>query len=183
MSLGFWRYLPSLKLTCPLKRDYFNRKHVFQPLIFRGYVGFREGISKSKTCLAGKLLWPRHLTWRITPVSKCLVPPMYKPWSSATLLKGTCISSQIINQTYKSWMIQVQETSVQNITDPHSEVFAHLLRSPITPKGWTFGVPPDKITRWTRPSRRRLLDDCFILETVHPVSSMISIGKVMRGML
>ena len=24
-----------LKLTCPLKRNYFNRKYVFQPLIFR----------------------------------------------------------------------------------------------------------------------------------------------------
>ena len=25
------------KLTCPLKRDYFNRKYIFQPLIFRGH--------------------------------------------------------------------------------------------------------------------------------------------------
>ena len=29
-----------LKLTCPLKRDYFNRKFMFQPSIFRGYVSF-----------------------------------------------------------------------------------------------------------------------------------------------
>ena len=29
------------KLTCPLKRDYLNRKCIFQPLIFRGHVGFR----------------------------------------------------------------------------------------------------------------------------------------------
>ena len=29
------------KLTCPLKRDYFNRKYIFQPLIFRGHVSFR----------------------------------------------------------------------------------------------------------------------------------------------
>jgi len=28
------------KLTCPLKRDYFNRKYIFQPLIFRGHVNF-----------------------------------------------------------------------------------------------------------------------------------------------
>ena len=28
------------KLTCPLKRTYFNRKYIFQPLIFRGHVGF-----------------------------------------------------------------------------------------------------------------------------------------------
>ena len=25
------------KVTCPLKRDYFNRKYIFQPLIFRGH--------------------------------------------------------------------------------------------------------------------------------------------------
>ena len=29
------------KLTCPLKRDYSNRKYIFQPLIFGGYVSFR----------------------------------------------------------------------------------------------------------------------------------------------
>ena len=28
------------KLTCPLKRDYFNRKHIFQPLIFSKHVSF-----------------------------------------------------------------------------------------------------------------------------------------------
>ena len=28
------------KLTCPVKRDYFNRKYSFQPLIFRGHVSF-----------------------------------------------------------------------------------------------------------------------------------------------
>ena len=31
------------KLTCPLKRDYFSREYIFQPLIFMGYVSFREG--------------------------------------------------------------------------------------------------------------------------------------------
>ena len=29
------------KLTCPLKRDYFSREYIFQPLIFRGHVGFQ----------------------------------------------------------------------------------------------------------------------------------------------
>ena len=29
------------KLTCPLKRDYFNRKYIFQPSFFRGYVSFQ----------------------------------------------------------------------------------------------------------------------------------------------
>ena len=28
------------KLTCPLKRDYFSREYIFQPLIFRGHVSF-----------------------------------------------------------------------------------------------------------------------------------------------
>ncbi len=30
-----FRWVHSLKLTCPLKRDYFNRKYIFQPSIFR----------------------------------------------------------------------------------------------------------------------------------------------------
>ena len=32
------------KLTCPPKRDYFNRKYIFQPLIFRGHVSFSGSI-------------------------------------------------------------------------------------------------------------------------------------------
>ena len=32
------------KLTCPLKRDYFSREYIFQPLIFRGHVSFQGGI-------------------------------------------------------------------------------------------------------------------------------------------
>ena len=35
--------IPSLKLTWPLKIGLPNRKVVFQPSIFRGYVSFREG--------------------------------------------------------------------------------------------------------------------------------------------
>ena len=31
------------KLTCPLKRDYFNRKYIFQPSFFKGYVSFHGG--------------------------------------------------------------------------------------------------------------------------------------------
>ena len=30
------------KLTCPQKRDYFSREHIFQPLIFRGHVSFQR---------------------------------------------------------------------------------------------------------------------------------------------
>ena len=33
------------KLTCPLKRDYFSREYIFQPLIFRGHVSFQGSIS------------------------------------------------------------------------------------------------------------------------------------------
>ena len=39
------------KLTCPLKRNYFNRKYIFQPLIFRGYVRFQGG--------TGPLYWKK----------------------------------------------------------------------------------------------------------------------------
>ena len=31
------------KLTCPQKRDFFNRKYIFQPSFFRGYVSFQGG--------------------------------------------------------------------------------------------------------------------------------------------
>ena len=42
----FWlnpRRLHPRKLTCPLKRDYLNRKYIFQPLVFKGYVSFPGG--------------------------------------------------------------------------------------------------------------------------------------------
>ena len=31
------------KLTCPLKRHYFSKEYIFQPLIFRGHVSFQGG--------------------------------------------------------------------------------------------------------------------------------------------
>ena len=34
------------KLTCPLKRNYFSREYIFQPLIFRGHVSFQGSTSK-----------------------------------------------------------------------------------------------------------------------------------------
>ena len=42
------KVLPSGKLTCPLKRDYFNRKYIFQPAFFRGYVSFQGGVKNSR---------------------------------------------------------------------------------------------------------------------------------------
>ena len=44
----FFTQVPSLKLTfSPLKIGLPNRKVVFQPSIFRGYVSFREGTLSS----------------------------------------------------------------------------------------------------------------------------------------
>ena len=37
------------KLTCHLKRDYFNRKYIFQSLIFRGHASFPGSISFNMT--------------------------------------------------------------------------------------------------------------------------------------
>ena len=51
------------KLTCPLKRDCFNRKYIFQPLIFRGHVSFR-----------GSML------------------PFVKPYFEAEGLSGRCVA-------------------------------------------------------------------------------------------
>ena len=39
----FNHHLHPWKLTCPLKRDYFSREYIFQPLIFRGHVSFQGG--------------------------------------------------------------------------------------------------------------------------------------------
>ena len=35
---------PAETNECPLKRDYFNRKYIFQSLIFRGHVSFPRSI-------------------------------------------------------------------------------------------------------------------------------------------
>ena len=40
--LGIFQLHPR-KLTCSLKRDYFSRECIFQPLIFRGHVSFQGG--------------------------------------------------------------------------------------------------------------------------------------------
>ena len=53
--------VPSLKLTfSPLKIGLPNRKVVFQPSIFRGYVSFREGIPKPTRSMHGISTYPRH---------------------------------------------------------------------------------------------------------------------------
>ena len=37
------------KLTCPPKKDYFNRNYIFQPLIFRGHVNFQGSIISKRS--------------------------------------------------------------------------------------------------------------------------------------
>ena len=57
------------KLTCPLKRHYFNRKYIFQPLIFRGHVRFRGG----KTMLFSERSFKERefsIFWVTRPIKK-----------------------------------------------------------------------------------------------------------------
>ena len=60
------------KLTCPLTRDYFNRKCIFQPSFFRGYVSFQGGVHPRK------LTWnPKMMIWKMCfpfPMGDFLVP-------------------------------------------------------------------------------------------------------------
>ena len=51
------------KLTCPPKRDYFNRKYIFQPLVFRGHVSF-SGSSQKHTEKLLKRLKSSTKSWR-----------------------------------------------------------------------------------------------------------------------
>ena len=55
-TMAFWDTPPKTNMS--LKRDYFNRKYIFQPLTFRGHVSF-----------LGSILDKRHHreTWYITP--------------------------------------------------------------------------------------------------------------------
>ena len=43
VGLTWSQWLLPWKLTCPQKRNYFNRKYIFQPSFFRGYVSFQGG--------------------------------------------------------------------------------------------------------------------------------------------
>ena len=49
---GVW--IHPRKVTCPLKRGYFSRKYIFQPVIFRGHVSFPGGtLFEGGDCLKG----------------------------------------------------------------------------------------------------------------------------------
>ena len=71
----FWYYLHPRKLTCPLKRDYFNRKCIFQPSFFRGYVSFQGGYY---------ILYLYHV-YKVFHVS----PALIKLQGCSTLRKGS----------------------------------------------------------------------------------------------
>ena len=65
-------YTPK-KLTCPLKRDHFNRKYIFQPLIFTGHSFVFQGDP-------GKKMWkspphPSSVELRNLSFSKCRDAP------------------------------------------------------------------------------------------------------------
>ena len=89
LAYFFLHKLHPRKLTCPLKRDYFNRKYIFQPLIYRGHVSFpgstvasrksaclflTSNVSKKSmiTCLCN---WQnkRSSSWWFQPIWKILV--------------------------------------------------------------------------------------------------------------
>ena len=53
IGISRFKLLLPWKLTCPLKRDYFSREYIFQPLAFRGHVGFQgsrldEGLRRNR---------------------------------------------------------------------------------------------------------------------------------------
>ena len=55
-----WKAIHPRTLTCPLKRDYFAREYIFQPLIFRGHVSF-QGSKTWKWWKLSKI--PVSLAW------------------------------------------------------------------------------------------------------------------------
>ena len=76
---GWSHFTPPKTNECPLKRDYFNRKCIFQPSFFRGYVSFHGGKvwtkSQSKPWnlpLTGtpRLGYKRLVNWPMVMVSK-----------------------------------------------------------------------------------------------------------------
>ena len=104
-SNGPWVDIPAKKFhnlvvnpwktnECPLKRDYFNTKYIFQPSIFRGHVSFREctshfwGIVNSQQSL--QRFWPISMGcfWRLSFIWwSSLHAPMFLFWGG---WKGFC---------------------------------------------------------------------------------------------
>ena len=67
-------YAPENERIRPLKRDYFNRKYIFQPLIFRGHVSFPG----CKLCGQWRVLSSTQLSIMnklCFTLSRCRIPP------------------------------------------------------------------------------------------------------------
>ena len=71
-------YIHPGKLTCPLKRDHFNRKYIFQPSIFRGHVSFPE-------CIPFKGAENIFLIYSLPPITRMI------HWSTGCFERTVCI--------------------------------------------------------------------------------------------
>ena len=90
------------KLTCPLKRDYFNRKYIFQPLIFTGHVSFTGSKwPKINWVLLGwnftLLIWGpgRPSTGPPCKVGRSLGVSKNSPWPSNWYMDQSLVSAKI----------------------------------------------------------------------------------------
>ena len=85
-------HLHPRKLTCPLKRDYFNRKYIFQPSIFNGHVSFPGRISGGGAHLLGRQpssgsLFSPRLLHEFDVVPRRALPPCHDAISTCKLLQ------------------------------------------------------------------------------------------------
>ena len=91
----FNHHLHPWKLTCPLKRDYFSREYIFQPLIFRGHVSFQGGSYHRPH------RFPRFQKWPLLPLPGRLRARRHchqssrascaqEAWASCSAQRGDC---------------------------------------------------------------------------------------------
>ena len=84
---GIYHTLQPWKLTCPQKRDYFNRKYIFQPSFFRGYVSFLGGYMKNYPVKTGRFWCSKSLPMLvrekgITPATPKSLPTIITAFAS-----------------------------------------------------------------------------------------------------
>ena len=131
------------KLTCPQKRDYFNRKYIFQPSFFRGYVSFQGGIS---VYFYGTLELLRFLAMPmpIAKIGQCHMKqhgnydninpfehmsssdnlPQNSGWAKTTQSSPFQLYwplAWIHHQLFKYWQLPSLLTHFCQVTSPHSE--------------------------------------------------------------
>ena len=85
------KWVHSRKLTCPLKRNYFNRKYIFQPLIFRGHSLVFRGVDDNDLSPIVMILFVSSL--QIVYRYATQVPGMPTTWP------------RTLENTKKAWMI------------------------------------------------------------------------------